>query len=127
MLTIFRLYIIYTKTNRQTGNVYVGRASGLVSAISEKMVEWIRRRRENAPHHKNKEGFQQAVTVNFTTDYEAARGYEQLLYEKFNKEGKSAAQNAPVSDRNPKKSAYIKAALALFGDVLLVALLMKFI
>jgi hypothetical protein len=119
MLTIFRLYIVYTKLNPLSGKVYVGKASALTNEISESKVERVKMRRENAPHHKNKEGFEQALVVKITTDGDAARGYEQLLYEKHKNEGKIAEQNAPISERNPKKAAYLKAALALFGDVLM--------
>jgi hypothetical protein len=119
MLSLFRLYIVYTKEHESGDKKYVGRASGMVSEVSPESLEWIKYRREKAPHHKNIDGFEEADIVNFTTDGDAARGLEQLLYEKHKSNGNIAEQNAPISERNPKKAAYLKAALALFGDVLM--------
>jgi len=42
-----------------------------------------------------------------------------ILYEKFKKDGIITAQNQPVSNRNPKKSLYIQAAIETFGKILM--------
>jgi hypothetical protein len=48
------------------------------------------KRCKKAPHHKNKDGFVETDITETTTEKYAARGYEQLLYEKFGKGGKIA-------------------------------------
>ena len=116
MITLFRLYITYTKRHPFTGKIYVGKASALVDAITEKNIEKIRKRRENAPHHRNKDGFSPAIVDKVSTNKSAIRGREQLMYEHF-KQGIAAKQNNPVGSRNPKKAEYLKTALAVFGDV----------
>jgi len=39
MITLFRLYITYTKRHPLTSKMYVGKASALVDAITEKNIE----------------------------------------------------------------------------------------
>jgi len=118
LILLFRIYITYIKENLQTGEVYVGMASALVDKLDDEAIEKARKRRENAPHHKNKDGFSPAVTDQYSTNKDAIRGREQLLYEKFKKEGIITAQNQPVGNRNPKKSLYIQAAIETFGEIL---------
>ena len=119
MFIFFILYITYIKRNLNTGEVYVGMASALVEDESAESIQKVLNRRENAPHHKNKEGFERGDVDKVSTNKDAIRGREQLLYEKFKKDGIITAQNQPVSNRNPKKSLYIQAAIETFGEILM--------
>jgi len=119
MLILIRIYLTYIKTNYQTGEKYIGITSMLVEDDSLESAEKALNRREKAPHHKNKEGFLRGIIDKISTNRNAIRGREQLLYEKFKKEGIITAQNQPVSNRNPKKSLYIQAAIETFGEILM--------
>ncbi|RPJ64605.1 MAG: hypothetical protein EHM23_00190 [Acidobacteria bacterium] len=109
------IYVTYTKTNAQTGEVYSGRASGI--GTPEEVVD----RRDATPHHKNSEGFGPAVLDKATTDPQAARGREQLLIEKHGSArsagGTSGNAINGISSRNQKKATYIKKAIEWFGKV----------
>jgi len=115
LVLLIRLYVTYIKTNLETGEVYVGMASALVEDDSEESAEKVLARREKAPHHKNKEGFGEADLESISTNRDAIRGREQLLYEKFKKDGIITAQNQPVSNRNPKKAFIFKRLSKLLG------------
>jgi len=119
LVLLIRLYVTYIKTHPETGEVYVGMASALVEDDSQESAEKVLARREKAPHHKNKEGFSAADLESISTNRDAIWGREQLLYEKFKKDGIITAQNQPVSNRNPKKSLYIQAAIETFGEILM--------
>ena len=119
---IFRLYVTYLKKNPETGEIYVGVASALVENTGEKSIQKVLSRRENAPHHKNKEGFSRAEADRVSTDRAAIRGREQMLFEHFQKQGTAAEQRNPVGPRNPKRSEYLKTAAAVFGDLLILVL-----
>ncbi|TAD97673.1 MAG: hypothetical protein EAZ97_12070 [Bacteroidetes bacterium] len=86
MITGIRLYITYVKLKRKTGEKYVGMASALVADDSEESADKVLMRRENAPHHKNKDGFEAGKVDKISTDRNAIRGREQMLYEHFEKE-----------------------------------------
>jgi hypothetical protein len=119
VLTLYRLYITYIKIHPITGDFYVGQASGMVVDNSDDEVDRVLRRRDNAPHHKNKEGFSPAVADKFSTDKEAIRGREQMLHDYYQKKDKCANKINPISIRNKKRMIYLEAALAAFGDLAL--------
>ncbi len=65
-----RLFIIYIKENIKTEKLYVGRASGLVDEINEEAANKVRKKRDGS-HHRNKDGYGEAVIDRISTDYEA--------------------------------------------------------
>jgi hypothetical protein len=119
MFTAIRLFITYVKRHPETGELYVGMSSGEVDGISQEEAERVLKRREAAPHHKNKDGFLPGDVDRYSTDYEAIRGREQMLKESFAKNGSGTNQNNPISPRNKKKAIYMNKAFTTFGDILL--------
>ena len=109
-----KTYQTYTKTNPQTGEVYSGRTSGYGNP-----AENIRRR--DANHHMNRKGFDPAVLDKSSSDYNAIRGREQMLIEKFGgaKSDGGTSGNAinGIGKNNKKKDIYIKSAKKIFGDI----------
>ena len=112
-----RIFLTYTKKNRDTGEVYSGRASGTDSARN------ILSKRDSS-HHKNKDNFEDARIDKVATDGDAIRGREQLLIENYggskSSGGTSGNQNNGISPRNKQKKIYIQAAIKLFGTIILV-------
>ncbi len=117
MLTLIRLYVTYIKTHPETDEKYVGMASGLVKDDSLESAQKVLDRREQAPHHRNKDGFLPAVLDKHSKNRNAIRGREQMLKAHFDTLGISADQNNPISPRNKRRTECLKTALVVFGDV----------
>ena len=117
MLTLIRLYITHIKIHPLTGEHYVGMASGLAKDDSRISAEKVLKRREQAPHHRNKDGFGEADIDKISKNRKAIKGREQMLKDHFDSQGIGAKQNNPISPRNKKRAEYLKTALAVFGDV----------
>ncbi len=112
-----RLFITYVKENNKTGEVYIGRASGLVNEVNTDAANLVRKKRDSS-HQKNKEGFSESVIENFTTNSDAIRGREDLLIREAKKHGISGNKYNGISNRNKKRQQYLNAAIDLFGDTL---------
>jgi hypothetical protein len=124
MFTAIRLFVTYIKKHPFTKEKYAGMASGEVEEVDEDSAREVLKRREAAPHHKNKDGFLEAELDIFTTDYDAARGREQMLKEAFEQKGTGTKQNNPVGPRNKKKPLYMNKAFTTFGDILISILIL---
>jgi len=107
------LYATYTKTH-PTGLIYVGRTSGLVRHIGLVWADKIIRKRDRN-HHKNKEGYGDAVLDEFSTDKNAIRGREQQLIDEIRRKGVCGNDYDGISKRNKKRQFYLLAAVAAFG------------
>ncbi len=109
-----KTYQTYTKTNPSTGEVYSGRTSGYGSP-----VENVRNR--DAKHHMNSKGFGPAVLDETSSDYNAIRGREQMLIDKYGHAksvgGTSGNAINGIGKDNKKKSIYLEAAKKIFGDL----------
>ncbi|MBK9502130.1 MAG: hypothetical protein IPO06_22685 [Leptospiraceae bacterium] len=75
-----RLFVTYTKENEKTGEIYSGRASGIISEedINGTSARDILAKRDSS-HHKNKDGFQRADIDVYSVDSDATRGRKQML------------------------------------------------
>jgi hypothetical protein len=73
-----RLHLTYTKENLYTGEIYSGRASGLVTDedINEGVARSILSKRDSS-HHKNEDGFDRAQIDLNSENSDAVRGREQ--------------------------------------------------
>lgn len=123
LLHICKLYVTYRKYNKTNDLYYVGRSSGWVKKVNLKSADKIVKRRDNN-HHKNKEGYSPAALDKFSTNKEAIRGREQSLIEKYKTEGKSGNIYNGISPRNKNREIYLKEALRIFGDILLVLIVL---
>jgi len=112
-----RLFITYIKENSKTGELYVGRASGLVDNANNEAADIVRKKRDSS-HHRNKNGFGESVIDRISTNSDAIRGREDLLIRKAKELGISGNKYMGISKRNKKKKQYINAAIDLFGDIL---------
>jgi hypothetical protein len=124
-----RLFVTYTKSNSDTGEVYSGLASDEIDeSLSQKeMARKILNKRDSG-HHKNKEGFLPPQVDKISTDYDAMRGREQNLIE-YNGGAKSEGgisgnEINSISHRNKKRSKYLEAAAKLFGGLFILYLLL---
>ena len=107
-----KTYQTYTKTNRETGQVYVGRTSGNGTPAQN-----VRRRDQN--HHMNKKGYEPAELDKSSSNPDAIRGQEQYLIDKNGgaKSDGGASGNTirGVARNNPKASSYENARIKEFG------------
>jgi hypothetical protein len=101
-------YQTYTKTNPDTGEVYVGRTGGFGSA-SENIA------RRDAVHEYSGRGFQRAVLDQTSFSKPAIRGREQQLIEYYRGQGKSANRINGAGPRNKRIDSYLAAAFREFG------------
>ncbi len=113
-----RLFITYIKENSNSGELYIGRASGQVNGIDEEAADKIRKRRNNN-HHRNKDNFGKAVIDRISTDYNAIRGREDMMIRRTKELGISGNKYNGISIRNKKRQVYLNAAINLFGDIVL--------
>lgn len=117
-----RLHITYTKENLITGEVYSGRASGLVSDedLNEGVARSILSKRDSS-QHKNEDGFDRAQIDLYSQNSDAIRGREQELIEHFggakSEGGKSGNFLNSISRRNEKREQYLNAAKKIFGGL----------
>lgn len=117
-----RLFVTYIKENEETGEIYSGRASGLVS---EEEVNGVSARdilaKRDASHHKNQDGFQRAEIDVYSEDSDATRGREQMLIDFYGgaKSLGGVSGNAinGISSRNEKREKYLNAAKKIFGGI----------
>lgn len=82
-----RLLITYTKENLYTGEVYSGRASGLVTDgdLNEGDARSILAKRDSS-HHKNEDGFDRVQIDLYSQNSDAIRGREEELIEHCGRE-----------------------------------------
>lgn len=126
-----RLFVTYTKRNKETGEVYSGRASGKISddAINDDLAEQILAKRDSS-HHKNEEGFDFAKLDVYSLDSDATRGREQMLIEHFggaqSEGGSSGNKLNSISHRNKKRDDYLEAARKIFGGITILFLISLF-
>ena len=108
-----KTYQTYTKTNKETGEVYVGRTSGTGTP-----EENVKRRDKN--HHMNKKGFGEAVLDKSSLNPDAIRGQEQYMIDLHggakSQGGTSGNAINGVSPKNPKKLQYDAARRKEFGN-----------
>lgn len=101
-----KIYVTYTKTNPETGQVYSGRTSGYGTP-----KEIVKRRDNN--HHMNDKGYGPASIDKASTNPNAIRGQEQYLIEKHGDAqstgGTSDDRINGVSPKNPNRSRYEEA------------------
>jgi hypothetical protein len=117
-----RLFVTYTKENDETGEIYSGRASGIVSedALNGTSARDILAKRD-ASHHKNSDGFQRAEIDIYSENSDATRGREQMLID-FNGGAKSEGGTSGnsingISQKNPKRDQYLETAKKIFGGL----------
>jgi RHS repeat-associated protein len=101
-----RTFQTYTKTNRETGEVYVGRCSGTGTPKQN-----VRQRDSN--HHMTKKGFGPAKLDKSSTSYDAIRGQEQYMMD-LNGGAKSMGGSSGnsingISPNNPNRNKYMEA------------------
>ncbi|MBP6738640.1 MAG: hypothetical protein KA146_01560 [Leptospiraceae bacterium] len=117
-----KLYVTYTKKNKNTDEVYSGRTSGENTNSPEDADRIISAR--DKYHHKNKDGYEKANLDQESLDKDAIRGREQLLIEHFggakSEDGSSGNSRNSIARTNEKRDQYINAALKLFGIISLV-------
>lgn len=117
-----KLYVTYTKSNPDTGEMYSGMASGFQEEdVPEvRMALRILRKRDSS-HHKTQEGYEDAQLDQASDDYEAVRGREQMLIDYHggaqSQGGHSGNKLNSISHRNPNRNKYLNAALKLFGGL----------
>ncbi|WP_195758375.1 hypothetical protein [Kangiella sp. HZ709] len=102
-----KTYQTYTKKNEETGETYTGRTSG-----TDKPEKNVAKRDSN--HHMNKKGFGPAKLDKSSKNKDAIRGREQQQIENNggakSQGGSSGNAINGISDKNPKKEQYMKAA-----------------
>ena len=112
-------YVVYTKTNTVTGQVYVGRTSGF--GTPDEVV-----RRRDASHHMNALGYGPAVVhsslvnVGSLQGYPAIRGREQQVIDSYGGIGSVLVGNRirAVSPYNPLGPVYWGASNLMFGPLM---------
>ncbi len=107
-----KTYQTYTKTNKATGEVYVGRTSGTGTPEQN-----VKRRDQN--HHMNKQGYGPAELDKSSTNPDAIRGQEQFGIDKNGgakiNGGTSGNRINGISRNNPKRQQYENARRKEFG------------
>jgi hypothetical protein len=122
-----KIYLTYTKENEDTGEVYSGRASGSIMNQKE-FMEKLRKilDKRDSSHHKNQEGYQEALLDKYSTDKDAVRGREQMLIEYYggaqSEGGISGNKINSISPRNKNITKYLKAAIKIFGTAIILFL-----
>jgi len=104
-----KTYQTYTKTNLETGEVYVGRTSG--TGDPEVNV-----RNRDYSHHMNDKGFGPAQLDKSSSNYDAIRGREQNLMDYYKGQGNSGNAINGISPTNPNIQQYTDASRKEFGD-----------
>jgi len=112
--TMIRIFITYVKIKLSTGEKDYGRTSGEIPEINQTNLIKILLKRDKS-HQKNKEQFEKAELENFSPDYDAIRGREDMLIEKAKAEGMSANKYRGISPTNKKREQYRNAAIIAFG------------
>jgi len=115
---LITIFITYIKRKIDSEEVYAGRTSGKVSAITPENVAKVLRKRDSG-HQRNKEGFDKAEFDQFSTKYEAIRGREQHLIDYFKTKGVCANLINGISLRNKKRALYLTAAVESFGELMM--------
>ncbi|MCB1158324.1 MAG: hypothetical protein H7A25_18150 [Leptospiraceae bacterium] len=119
-----RIYLTYTKTNRVTGEIYSGRASG--TDDPKKILT-----KRDSSHHINKDSYGKAILDEVSTNKYAIRGREQMLIDSFggaqSEGGTSGNKINSISYRNKKREKYMKAAMKFFGVLSIISALSLFI
>lgn len=98
-----KTYQTYRKINKKTGEIYIGRTSG----VKEPRINVRERDRS---HHRNKDGFDRAVLDRSSANKSAIRGREQQQIDHHRKEGNAADQINGINPKNPKRDHYLRAA-----------------
>ncbi|MEM7179499.1 MAG: hypothetical protein AAF518_01195 [Spirochaetota bacterium] len=122
-----RIFLTYTKENKNTGQVYSGRASG-----KEDPKKILTKR--DSSHHIDKASFADAELDQISTNKDAIRGREQMLIDSLggaqSEGGTSANKINSISPRNKNKDKYMEAAMKFFGAIstgFIVMLLIRYI
>jgi RHS repeat-associated protein len=106
-------YQTYTKTNPETGKIYVGRTSGTDLPEAN-----IAKRDKN--HHMNDKGFGPAELDKSSSNSKAIRGREQQMIEYHGgakaKGGSSGNTINGISDKNPNRNQYLSQSTKEFGN-----------
>ncbi len=120
------LFVVYLKYNSQKGEFYAGMTGGIASKedihSAQKLVE-----KRDKYHHRNKDGFEQAEIVEYSTDKDAIRGLEQMKIEELREQEQCGNIRNSISPRNPKKAQYMAATFRVFGDALITFLFFRYI
>ena len=108
-----KTYQTYTRTNKVTGEIYVGRTSGTGTPEQN-----VKRRDQN--HHMNKQGYGPAELDKTSTNPDAIRGQEQFGIAKNGgakvNGGTSGNIINRISRNNPKRQQYENARRKEFGN-----------
>lgn len=115
---IITIFLTYLKYGIESNKIYAGRASGKVEKITPQALAKVLRRRDSG-HHKNKDGYGEAVLDEYSTKKEAIRGREQLLIDRNEAQDISGNEINGISKRNKKRGIYIAAAIETFGEILM--------
>lgn len=115
---LITIFITYIKRKIDSPEVYAGRASGKVSAVTPENIAKILRKRDSG-HHRNNEGFDKAELDQFSLEYNPIRGREQHLVDYFKVRGISANLINGISPRNKKRAIYLTAAVESFGELMM--------
>ncbi len=110
------LFITYYKYNIKTKRYYFGKTSGLVENIDAESIVKIVKKRDKY-HHRNGDGFGDAVVDKYSTESDAIRGREQIMIEHTKSTDENGNIYNGISPRNPKRAKYIAAAIRVFGDM----------
>ncbi|HET9867312.1 MAG TPA: RHS repeat-associated core domain-containing protein, partial [Nitrospira sp.] len=114
-LAVGTTYQTYTKTHPETGQVYTGRTSG--TGTPEQNLA-----RRDAGHHKNAEGYGPAQLDKSSTNKDAIRGRAQQVLDANggarSQGGTSGNAINEISQKNPKRTKYLKEAVREFGEFL---------
>lgn len=101
-------YQVYEKVNSVTGQVYVGRTSGLKSPeLNVKIRDYN--------HHMTDKGFGAAELKYSSSQYDAIRGQEQMSIDRYRTQGVSGNSINGISPKNSNLGRYFSAALKAFG------------
>ncbi|PHR97586.1 MAG: hypothetical protein COA78_27385 [Blastopirellula sp.] len=110
-----KTYQSYTKTNKNTGEVYSGRTSGTGTPAQN-----VKNR--DRYHHMNDKGFGPAVLDKSSLNSKAIRGREQIKIEHHggakSKGGTSGNAINGIGELNKKMEKYLESAFEEFGDLL---------
>jgi RHS repeat-associated protein len=112
-----KVFVTYTRTNAETGQVYAGRTSGYADPQS------LANARAAAPDQSRLAGlgFGPAVVDNSSTNSDAIRGREQMLIDQNGGAqsvgGTSANRIQGIADLNPRGFVYQNAAIRTFGNL----------
>lgn len=113
------IHITYTKTNKETGQVYSGRTRGEGEIQNERDLDIILNNRDRS-HHMNQFGYGPAIIDKVSLNYKPIRGREQILVDQNggaqSKGGTSGNRINGISDKNPNLPKYMDSAKKEFGN-----------